>query len=456
MSDDTLTRLRAINPVTREPAAAPIDELRARIAAEPTRSAERGEGRGPRAGGASRRWTGALLPITGVTVALTVAVIALVTVGHGVHPRAPGQTDSGVTTAHVTPNTITARSADRLTGGMRGVVDLAGSALSSRGSAIISFTQCRPCGTHPRIADWFASSDETGLSWTVRHSPFALDYAPAFSGSETLWSQGITGQRPDGHVWVTHDGGRGGWGWANTNGSANPASRVQIAGGEVWALVGHCPTGCGYSVVHGAAARSTLAATPTQPAAHEHNVAIIAAGRLTAYVEVGSGAATRLYVTGDGGQHWHATREVCSTQIPTTVLAADGPSSLWEQCATPDHRFLLARSTDGGRHWTEHPVPGAGGLVELRPVGSGTAWATSGAGQGNVLRTTDGGVHWSVVRHNPAAALLLPVGPRIAAVATMVRRPATGHRPSRTNLMVERTTDGGRTWRLTAVELPAG
>ena len=458
MTDDTLTRLRAINPVTVEPPVEPIAQVQARIAAKT------GARVGAERGGTAR----SSLPPASPSRS-RVAIVAGVTAGQpgqaGRHPGSP-----------LAPGTVTEAASVAAAGdgrGMLGLVQLTGSALSGRGGGLVSLWQCQPCARRPRTAGWIARTTDDGASWAVFRSPFAFGYAPAFSGPQTAWGQSLSrspGQAgrglflPDGRIWVTHTGGRT-WRWARLPGRSSLYTYpVTIAGGEVWALAGPCRPGCGHMVVHGPASGEALTATATPPNPDQPNVAVIAAGRQTAYVEAGpapplnvtSGAAgSHLYVTRDGGHSWRLTNLPCSTQLPTTELAADGPSSLWEQCATPSHGFLVARSTDGGQHWTAHPVPGAGGLAELRPVGNDTAWATIGAGPRTVLRTTDGGVSWRVVLHTSASATLLPMRPRSAAVDEILVHPLTGHRPAASNLVVVRTADGGRSWQRTVVALPA-
>lgn len=470
MTDDTLTRLRAINPVTTEPEVPPISAIQARIAAgtaPPTGRPRRPARAATHHAVRRRRFAPRTVPIGGMAVAVAAVLVAVVGVGRNGRVMTPAPAPGTVTEA-----AAVAPAADHR--GMRGLVTLSGAGLSGRGSGLISLWQCHCRQRQPQTAGWIARSTDDGASWSVYRSPFSFDYAPAFSGAGTIW--GLSTSRshlaaarglflPDGRIWVTHTGGRT-WHWARLPGrAALHSGPVTIADGEVWGLAGACRPGCGHAVVHGTASGSALSATAAQPDPQQPSTMVLAAGRRTAYVEAGtalpmnltSGAGdTHLYLTRDGGRSWQLTTEPCSTQLPSTELAVDGPQSLWEQCLTSSHSLTLARSTDGGRHWTTHPLSIPGGLTELRPVGGDTAWATTGGPRPALVRTSDGGATWRVVLQISTSAALMPAGPQSAAVDEILAHPATSQRPAASNLVVLRTADGGRHWHRTVVALPAG
>jgi photosystem II stability/assembly factor-like uncharacterized protein len=91
-------------------------------------------------------------------------------------------------------------------------------------------------------------------------------------------------------------------------------------------------------------------------------------------------------------------------------------------------------------------------MIDVDMVDATTGWATTPDG---VLRTTDGGLHWSDVTP-PASSSSGPsphglgVFPRSSIDAWVVRALVTGG-PGASRTAVSHTTDGGRTWRTTTL-----
>lgn len=443
MIDESLARLRAINPVTDETSAPPITLIRARIAAEAGFDALAGHARSPRR---RRALAGVLIPALSIAVALIVALVALITVGHGVRAHRA-----------VTPSRHGTRPSSRLPdaslprGGMPGVVQLWGSALSSQGTGIVSFEQCNPCSNTQRFAEWMATTADAGTRWALRARPFYL-FAPQFSGARDVWGDGQDRGAIVNGVWVSHDAGRT-WARVALPDLANEPGDVSAAGGEVWAVAAQCGATCATRILHGSAAGSTLTATVGQPAAHAMDAQVIAAGAGSAYVATAIGHSTRRYVTHDDGRAWQVTSNACRAGIADTALAADGPTSLWEQCTLGHDHFVVARSTDSGHHWTEYPMP-FGGLQQLEPTGGGSAWALSDTGV--VIRTVDGGATWTAVLRPGRETSLLAASAQRAVVVRAVGRGHVDHHSANTNLIAYRTTDGGTDWRPSVVRLPPG
>jgi photosystem II stability/assembly factor-like uncharacterized protein len=85
--------------------------------------------------------------------------------------------------------------------------------------------------------------------------------------------------------------------------------------------------------------------------------------------------------------------------------------------------------------------------------------------RGHVIRTTDGGANWSTVwtvgalqpptlaGHSP---MLAQQDPLTAEVVVSLTRRQVQHHAKFTNLVVYRTTNGGRSWQASVVRLPAG
>lgn len=443
MTDESLARLRAINPVTDETSAPPITLIQARIAAEAGSDAPAGHAHSPRLRGS---FISVLIPALGVAAALIVALVALITVGHGV------RTHRAVTpTQHGTRPPLTPPDVRLPRGGMPGVVQLWGSALSSRGAGIVSFEQCNPCSNTQRFTEWMATTTDAGARWALRPRPFSL-VAPQVSGARDVWGDGQARGGIVNGVWVSHDAGRT---WARValpEPSTKPGD-VSAAGGEVWGAAAQCTPTCATTILHGAAAGNTLTATAGQPAAHAMDAQIIAAGAGSAYLATATGHSTRRYVTHDDGRTWQITSNPCRADIADTALAADGPTSLWEQCTVGHGRFVIQRSTDSGHHWTDYPMS-FGGLRQLEPTGGGSGWALSDTGV--VIRTVDGGATWTAVLRPGRETSLLAASAQSAVVVRAVGRGHVDHHSANTNLIAYRTTDGGTTWRPSIVRPPAG
>ena len=444
MTDDTLIRLRRVNPVPHDPAAPPIDRVMALIA-----GAERDGAPRPRT---ARRWTGALLPSLGVAVAVAVTVVALIAIGHGVQHR------SGVAgthrSAHV-PHASATPSAPAVTlpaGGMAGVVQLWGSVMSPSGQGVVSFEQCNPCTRVQRLAEWSAATTDAGASWTIKPQPFYL-FDPQFGGGQDVWGDGQSRGTIVNGVWASHDGGRT-FRQVPLPVNSNEPGAVSARDGEVWAAAPDCARVCRMTILHGSSGASgSLQPTRSQPAPSVGQANLIAAGRGTAYVEVIRPHAAQHYVTHDGGRSWSVTGTACNNGVGDEALTADGPDSLWEQCLVHRNRFVLAHSANGGRTWTAYPLPlGLGGLFELRPVGGGTVWAITD--NGIVLRTLDGGRSWRSVLNAGPRAVLMAASASTVLVVRAIGRGHAQHHSTNTNLVAFRTSDGGAHWLGTTIALP--
>ncbi|HZI19294.1 MAG TPA: hypothetical protein VEY09_11935 [Pyrinomonadaceae bacterium] len=182
----------------------------------------------------------------------------------------------------------------------------------------------------------------------------------------------------------------------------------------------------------------------------------------TAYLlAIGEGERSRVYKTTDGGRTW---RLQFTNQHPSGFFDC---MAFWDRrrgLAVSDPvggRFLIITTEDGGRTWRESPASGmppalegegafaaSGTCVAVR--GERNAWfGTGGPGGARVFRTTDGGRTWKVsmtpLAHGKSAGVFS------LAFITPESGVAVGGdytKEGEATASAAFTRDGGRTWRL--------
>ena len=123
----------------------------------------------------------------------------------------------------------------------------------------------------------------------------------------------------------------------------------------------------------------------------------------------GTGEVLRFYRTGDAGATWAQAARLGPLRhepkagggyVRRAQLALVTPSVWWVVADVP--RPTVYRTTDAGRHWTTHRLPGgaqdgSGPFVQITASDRRHAWATiTGPDTTRVLATTDGGSTWAV------------------------------------------------------------
>ena len=177
---------------------------------------------------------------------------------------------------------------------------------------------------------------------------------------------------------------------------------------------------------------------------------------------IGEGEDSRIYRTGDGGRTWdEAFRNDEPAAFYDCVTFLDKRNGL----ALSDPvggKFRILATSDGGKTWAVRPTTGmpdalpgefafaASGtcLVTADHLGAGRAWfATGGGAQSRVFGTTNGGRSWSVT------ASPLPSGPSAGIYSLAFKDPwhglaVGGDYAAETSAPdgAATTSDGGRTW----------
>ena len=177
-------------------------------------------------------------------------------------------------------------------------------------------------------------------------------------------------------------------------------------------------------------------------------------------MSVGPGPASRIYRTGDGGEHW------------TLLLRNAEPKGFFDAIAFWDARrgivvgdavngrMYAATTTDGGTTWIpvepsrmppsregEGAFAASGTCVFVRS--GGLAWmATGGTGGSRVFRSADWGKSWQVsetpLRHEDASAGIFSIAFRDSRHGVVVG--GNYAKPGEDRDNVAFTTDGGKTW----------
>jgi photosystem II stability/assembly factor-like uncharacterized protein len=452
MTRDSLDRLRAADPLPHGSSAPPLEQMLTRIAADAPPPHRR------------RRWKTGLVPALAAAVcAVIVAVVIIASGTHDTRRSTPSITRSGPAhTAIAVP-----------AGGMPGLIFLNRMAFADASHGLISFTQCLGYHNgdptkHAVCRSWLASTANGGITWTVQRRGYQLD-TPQLRGADG-WAEGLQSRAGGGGIarfYVTHDAGRT-WSVAASPAPALGNQQISLGGAEVWAVGSGC---CSLTIQHAAMSASHMVATAAQPISGDWtNVQVLAAGRHAAYV-INPDDRTQAFATLDDGHSWQRITPPCPPGRWGTAATDGNDTVIWGVCQ-PRHgsATLITRSTDGGRTWQRSgTVMHLDGLGQLQVVSPLIAWAHTD--QGAVWQTVDGGAHWTQVwsastlpaslRSHPPLNAAVIGGPLLAVsgggdahVVTIITRGRNGQQARLTNLVIDRTTNGGLTWTPTVIRLP--
>jgi photosystem II stability/assembly factor-like uncharacterized protein len=170
----------------------------------------------------------------------------------------------------------------------------------------------------------------------------------------------------------------------------------------------------------------------------------------------------------DGGSTWLDVTPPDVTELGySTSLAILDTNTIW--ALVPGEDFLsgmLYHTLDGGASWTSNSVPFGPGSIQFLDTATGRAIVSQGAGAGSnavaIYQTSDGGLTWTSVFHNDPTQVgssdSLPLS-GIKNGMTFLDADTgwvTGTRPINGEVYLFVTHDGGVSWAMQSIPLPAG
>jgi photosystem II stability/assembly factor-like uncharacterized protein len=190
----------------------------------------------------------------------------------------------------------------------------------------------------------------------------------------------------------------------------------------------------------------------------------------TAYLlSIGAGPQSRIYKTHNGGRNWILQFKNSNAKAFFDAMA------FWDQnngiaLSDPvDGHFLLIRTSDGGKTWQEVPARNLPAALpnEAAFAASGTCltvqgrrhvWFATGGGAARVFRSTDRGATWAVastpIRSDNASSGIFSISFKNEKRGVIVGGDFRKENAASEHVAI--TTDGGKTWKLVAGELPQG
>jgi len=172
--------------------------------------------------------------------------------------------------------------------------------------------------------------------------------------------------------------------------------------------------------------------------------------------------------TVDGGFTWHDVSPTASDYGYSVTTEFLDSQHGWVLVPNLEDWLsgILFRTSDGGAHWNESPVPFGGGALQFIDGRRGWMMASLGAGAGSmavgVHQTEDGGASWTQTYVNDpnqtGSGASLPLGGLKDGITPVSMQQAwiggVIYEPGR--IYLYQTADGGRTWAQSSVTAPDG
>ena len=173
-------------------------------------------------------------------------------------------------------------------------------------------------------------------------------------------------------------------------------------------------------------------------------------------LSIGPGGASRIYKTTDGGDRWELQFANTDPKVFLDAMAFWDPERGIAFSDSVDGQFVLLTTVNGGRAWERiapdrlpPALPGEGAFAasgtNVATIGRTLAWIGTTAGR--VLRTTDAGQTWSIVKtpvRTSESAGIFSIAFRDARHGVVVGGDYKTERDAVENVAV--TKDGGITW----------
>lgn len=296
-----------------------------------------------------------------------------------------------------------------------------------------------PCTSPPCTS--VVRTEDAGRTFRGMPAPKApLSTSPMGSNtvSDLRFADATDGYAFGGSLWTTHDGART-WRQQQLPGLV---LKVEAAQGTAWALV---KSGSTHRLYRSAASSDSWSRVALPAPLDDTTPDLVLQPGLVAVLGGSSGSAVA-FVSTDGGRTFQQRENPCPVAFGAPSLsAADG--TLWAFCPTGTQGRPYA-STDDARSWT--PISGApaGGWANSSVIGGRSASSAVLASGGRLYRVTTGGG----VQRESSPSIGAGTSLRFVGFTTPQLGYAVLARPSTSSLL--RSTDGGRTW--SVVRYPQG